>query len=81
MGAGAIPLQVEKEFFDQAQGTYKLYVYTADVSLQLHTRVMIELMCPRMGDILFLCLLNRYSSTIDLEKQRHVNLKRPTLNS
>ena len=32
MGAGAIPLQVEKEIFDQAQGRYKLHLYTADVS-------------------------------------------------
>ena len=28
MGAGAIPLQVEKEFFEKAKGTYKLDVYT-----------------------------------------------------
>jgi hypothetical protein len=39
MGAGAIPLQVEKEFFDQAQGTYKLHVFTADVSYQGDDRV------------------------------------------
>jgi len=32
MGAGAIPLQVEKEFFEKAQGSYKLDIYTARAS-------------------------------------------------
>jgi hypothetical protein len=39
MGAGAIPLQVEKEFFEKAKGTYKLDVYTARVSYKGNDRV------------------------------------------
>lgn len=34
MGAGAIPLKVEKAFFEQAQGKYTLDVFTADISYQ-----------------------------------------------
>ena len=32
MGAGAIPLHVEKEFFEKAKGKYKINVYLADVT-------------------------------------------------
>jgi hypothetical protein len=39
MGAGAIPLQIEKEFFEKAKGTYKLDVYTARFSYNGDDRV------------------------------------------
>ncbi len=39
MGAGAIPLQVEKEFFEKAKGSYKLDVYTARASYKGDDRV------------------------------------------
>ena len=39
MGAGAIPLQVEKAVFEKAKGTYKLDVYTADVMYKGDDRV------------------------------------------
>ena len=39
MGAGAIPLQVEKEFFEKVKGTYKLDIYTARVSYKGDDRV------------------------------------------
>jgi hypothetical protein len=39
MGAGGIPLQVEKEFFEREKGKYKLQVYTADVTYEGDDRV------------------------------------------
>ena len=39
MGAGAIPLQVEKAFFEKAKGTYKLDVYMANSSYKGEDRV------------------------------------------
>lgn len=39
MGAGAIPLQVEKEFFERAKGKYKFQVYTADVKYDGDDRI------------------------------------------
>ena len=39
MGAGGIPLQVEKEFFEGEKGKYKLQVYTADVTYEGDDRI------------------------------------------
>ena len=39
MGAGGIPLKVEKEFFGKEKGTYKLEVYTADTTYEGDDRV------------------------------------------
>jgi hypothetical protein len=39
MGAGAIPLQVEKKFFEQLKGKYKFYVYTADMAYEGDDRI------------------------------------------
>ena len=39
MGAGAIPLQVEKDFLGKARGRYKLNVYIADFSYNGDDRV------------------------------------------
>ena len=39
MGAGAIPLQVEKNFFEHVKGKYKIYVYTADMAYEGDDRI------------------------------------------
>jgi hypothetical protein len=39
MGAGAIPLHVEKEFFEKAKGKYKINVYLADVTYDGDDRI------------------------------------------
>ena len=39
MGAGGIPLQVEKGFFEKERGKYKLYAYTADITYESNDRV------------------------------------------
>ena len=39
MGAGAIPLQVEKDFFEKAKSRYKMHVYTAETSYEGDDRI------------------------------------------
>ena len=39
MGAGAIPLEVEKKFYEREKGKYKVHVYTADVTYEGDDRI------------------------------------------
>lgn len=39
MGAGGIPLHVGKEFFEREKGTYKIQVYTANVTYEGDDRI------------------------------------------
>lgn len=43
MGAGGIPLKIEKEFFDKARGNYSLSVYTAGAFYRGDDRVNVSL--------------------------------------
>ena len=50
MGAGAIPLRVEKKFFERVKGKYKFCVYTADEAYEGDDRIDVSI---QSGNFIF----------------------------